>query len=52
MNRSQFKDLACYLCLAGSVVVSRSLTQETAGSIGTDVFLDVVAKGKFTLLHQ
>ena len=29
--RHEFKDLACYLCLAGAVVASRSLTQGVAG---------------------
>ena len=32
MNWAQFKDPFCYLCLAGAVVASWSLTQEVAGS--------------------
>ena len=32
MNWAQFKDPVPYLCLAGAVVVSWSLTQEEAGS--------------------
>ena len=31
MKWSQFKDPICYLCPAGTVVVSWSLTQEVAG---------------------
>ena len=32
MNRSQFKDPVCDLCLTGAVVASSSLTRETTGS--------------------
>ena len=32
MNRSQFKDPVCDLCLTGAVVASSSLTLETTGS--------------------
>ena len=32
INHDQFKDPVCYLCLAGAVVASWSLTQEVAGS--------------------
>ena len=32
MNLAQFKDAVSYLCLACSVVASRSLTQEVADS--------------------
>ena len=32
MNWVQFKDPLCYLCLAGAVVASWSLTQEIADS--------------------
>ena len=32
MNLDQFKDLLCYLCLAGTVVAFWSLTREVAGS--------------------
>ena len=31
MNWAQFKDPLCYLCLAGTVVASWSLTQKVAG---------------------
>ena len=44
MNRSQFRDPACYLCLAGAVIAS--LTQEAA-----DAFLDIVVKMKFAFLY-
>ena len=42
--RHEFKDLACYLCLAGAVVASQSLTQEIAGSnnlFSNKIFLSV-----------
>ena len=32
MNWSQFKDPVSYMCLAGAVIASWSLTQEVAGS--------------------
>ena len=32
MNWAQFKDPASYMCLAGAVVASWSLTQQVAGS--------------------
>ena len=32
MNCGQFKDALCYLCLAGSMVTSWSLTQDVGGS--------------------
>ena len=51
MNRSQFNDPACYLCLAGAVVASRSLTQEVASSNSTDAFLDVAVKIQSALQH-
>ena len=32
MNKVHFKDLLCYLCLAGTVVASWLVTQEVEGS--------------------
>ena len=43
MNYAQFKDPVSHICLAGTVVASRSLTQEVAGSnpftVMTNIFV-------------
>ena len=43
MTWGQFKDPLCYLCLAGAVVASWSLTQEVAGlntfTVMTNIFV-------------
>ena len=40
MNWVQFRDPLCYLCLAGAVVASWSLTQEVAGS--SNLFQNII----------
>ena len=44
MNCAQFKDPVSHMCLTGAVVVSKSLTQDMAGSSPFTVMTNIFSK--------
>ena len=52
MNKSQFKDPVSGIYLAGAVVVSRSLTQEVAGSSPFTVMTNIFWSFEFAKFSE